>query len=1277
MSSVLDLGSGTGICAVIASRVLGASWTFATDLPEHIVGILGDNVKANRSVGAIRPARDLVESEQQTAELGESAIRKCDEASSLHLNTIHLDQSRPEPPLLTALPLDWLKPIKSTLIPFLPMDIILASDCIFSMALLPAFFSTLSSLSGPRTIAYLALEPRDPKVVEEAWKEAERRGFGVKRIGKDKVANRTQEYIKRLERFKPVPAVITLLGEEQQLVLQPFARAIFTASVIKKAPEPAEVTGAVRSATSIARNINDSRAFTASFIDGQSRTYGAGAILSVIAASGMLSSTVSATKTRTQSARQISSFELSCSWLVRMLEPSPNSIANLGQLAVDLIVSTFNLQLVGWIRQNSDILLPLAGIDPLGRGPQGSKQTLDVAGETEVYYSSDLRLTVLQLRSAVIKGRHLLFSSSLASWIRRSGFQSVLILAGADATRRTDGEISAGLIRSVTPPLVMSTGSGDSSTQLLIRSRSLGISSLQLSSESSQKADPSPLPGSGPMLKIMEELSRREAKQGAVEVMGLVGYTVEGDNLSDSLLLTSAALSILSLPTSSGSEAMKEEIVFTLLELVSGLRLGVNVAQSMLSVAFSASKAATALGFAVAQNVLEGGNSVKRIEGGDDPAPDLPHRILASLLHAASEVSRASISAVDASFAASLGLTSWALKHVDELIISGSLLTPTRAQTGLFRLLAKFLDMVETDRAVLETGAPEASVLQKVTAFRTLLVLQKQSRHRRYRDLPSVERVDLAVLRAVTLEQWVADENFPDAAPTAEPPEEWYDALDETRTIITFVSHQKSFDLVSAEVSSQIAAAQKRASVLFDSKYSNFRDYAPSPDPAPVPSPYVLREINPDEEYSAFLHRCASYALAAYGRRYRWIFHLIAGESPADTQNDGEENKAGTSRRVVDVDPEHVLMASRLADVAPKLAKAADEASRAPAETGKETSTSTKPSEPRHPLAYHPTYLLLVDHPTRSIILVLRGTLSLHDLLVDLNSGSVPFPIRHSSSNSLDDDVIMVDADEPYLSESFLVHQGMLEAAQILADPQGPVMAELANAMKAWSEYGVVLVGHSLGAGVAACLAGLLADPATSLTLPNTPPLPGNRPLHCICFGPPALVSLPLSHLLRGVPSTHPSGRPRPAFVTSVVVGHDPIPRLCVDAIADTARRIGSVLDSPTLSSEALHRARGSAERSEAGADTGEWFHAQYREVCERARSRVGGSSTNTSARRVYPPGRVLWLRPLATGGAGYAMYDVGDVAEVFGEVEWSAEGMWEHTPGVYERAVAAATGGS
>ncbi|KXS10380.1 hypothetical protein M427DRAFT_37330 [Gonapodya prolifera JEL478] len=181
--SVVDLGSGTGICAIVASRVLGASWTFATDLSEHAKGILAANIAANRVAGDLPPARDV----QQLSSSGtlDADVVVTSETPKTPRSS---NPTRPAPPILASVPLDWLSPtLPPTLLPHLPFSLILGSDTLFSLALLPAFFRTLTALSGPRTIALLATESRDPAVIEEAWKEAARCGWFVKKLTWDKI----------------------------------------------------------------------------------------------------------------------------------------------------------------------------------------------------------------------------------------------------------------------------------------------------------------------------------------------------------------------------------------------------------------------------------------------------------------------------------------------------------------------------------------------------------------------------------------------------------------------------------------------------------------------------------------------------------------------------------------------------------------------------------------------------------------------------------------------------------------------------------------------------------------------------------------------------------------------------------------------------------------------------------------------------------------------------------------------------------------------------------
>ncbi|KXS10368.1 hypothetical protein M427DRAFT_62342 [Gonapodya prolifera JEL478] len=239
--------------------------------------------------------------------------------------------------------------------------------------------------------------------------------------------------------------------------------------------------------------------------------------------------------------------------------PSPNSIANLGQLSADLVTSTLDLPLVGWLGQGYDLLLPLVGNDPLGRGKR-QDGSIDVAGETELYHSDTLRLTVLQIRSAVIKGRLALFTPALSSWIRHSQFSRVIVLGSADASRRSDGDIALGPLRSLVPRPPTEASQSRAGSSLAELAGVMGIVPLDFASYDSQNSkdvDPTRLPGSGPLLKIVEALNEAGAGTSSLDVVGVVGFAVEGDNLSDAMLLSSVALSLLASTNGVPREAAK------------------------------------------------------------------------------------------------------------------------------------------------------------------------------------------------------------------------------------------------------------------------------------------------------------------------------------------------------------------------------------------------------------------------------------------------------------------------------------------------------------------------------------------------------------------------------------------------------------------------------------------------------------------------------------------------------------------------------------------------
>lgn len=94
------------------------------------------------------------------------------------------------------------------------------------------------------------------------------------------------------------------------------------------------------------------------------------------------------------------------------MQPSV-SIGNVGQLAVDLIISTLQLQRLGYFE--SPDVLPCLGID----------DEWDLVTPLELYGSSGSQLVVLQQRSPAVVGRQRQLAEDLASWVQESGFSKV------------------------------------------------------------------------------------------------------------------------------------------------------------------------------------------------------------------------------------------------------------------------------------------------------------------------------------------------------------------------------------------------------------------------------------------------------------------------------------------------------------------------------------------------------------------------------------------------------------------------------------------------------------------------------------------------------------------------------------------------------------------------------------------------------------------------------------------------------------------------------------
>jgi len=229
-----------------------------------------------------------------------------------------------------------------------------------------------------------------------------------------------------------------------------------------------------------------------------------------------------------------------------------------------------------------------------------------------------------------------------------------------------------------------------------------------------------------------------------------------------------------------------------------------------------------------------------------------------------------------------------------------------------------------------------------------------------------------------------------------------------------------------------------------------------------------------------------------------------------------------------------------------------------------------RPSKPR--------YYVVTDHTQRKIVLVLRGSLTLGDIAIDLTCESANFEEQWSdevkegddqiaSSSIVDDDD---DSETPAAAEDFspeaireraeqrkseaeerrskpqarqhersefIVHEGMYETAKEIGEIGRPVHRAVRRAMLAHPGYALDITGHSLGAGVAALLAIMWASPDTGLTTKSSG-LPIGRKTHAYCFAVPCVMGVKL-------------GKRSEPLITSFCYSYDLVCRLSLGAILD------------------------------------------------------------------------------------------------------------------------------
>lgn len=163
-----------------------------------------------------------------------------------------------------------------------------------------------------------------------------------------------------------------------------------------------------------------------------------------------------------------------------------------------------------------------------------------------------------------------------------------------------------------------------------------------------------------------------------------------------------------------------------------------------------------------------------------------------------------------------------------------------------------------------------------------------------------------------------------------------------------------------------------------------------------------------------------------------------------------------------------------------------------------------------HNQIYEIPFFVALDHKREAVLVAVRGTLSLKDVLTDLSAECENLSVEG-------------------VSGTCYAHKGICQAAHYIykrLENDGI----LSQAFNIAPEYTLVITGHSLGAGAASLLAVLLRSTHPSL--------------QCYAFSPPGgLMSKALADYSQ-------------QFVVSVVLGKDLVPRLSIPNMEDLKRRL-------------------------------------------------------------------------------------------------------------------------
>lgn len=327
-------------------------------------------------------------------------------------------------------------------------------------------------------------------------------------------------------------------------------------------------------------------------------------------------------------------------------------------------------------------------------------------------------------------------------------------------------------------------------------------------------------------------------------------------------------------------------------------------------------------------------------------------------------------------------------------------------------------------------------------------------------------------------------------------------------------------------------------------------------------------------------------------------------------------------------------------------------------------------------------HYISLDHAAKAVVLACRGTLGFEDVLADLTCEYDRLVWR---------------------GRGYRVHKGIhASARRLLYGDDGRVLVTLQEALREFPDYGLVLCGHSLGAGVTSLLGIMLsepnpcgpgfvtsAEPYTVRPPPNEALInvrlskirpPSGRRIHVYAYGPPGVMSNSLRQITRGL-------------ITTVVHGNDLVPHLSLGLLHDfqgvalafktdvnntkseIRQRIWNALQDNVSERWYFNRSASKVASSGGVSDEERWMFP----ALENMRSSMKG-------KKLLPPGEVFTLETqrvlrrdafllldeehIGRPAQRIVLKYVKDVEGRFGEVRFGTSMLTDHSPAKYEDAL-------